>query len=67
MVSECSPCLLGQYNSCSAAQQPVELSEIILQNLSEQVAAPPGTGIGKRGGQSGRGQPFVDIEIRVAL
>ena len=28
---------------CSTAQQPGELSENILQPLSEQVAAPPGT------------------------
>ena len=31
---ESSPCLLGEHGSCSAAQQPVELSEnILLQNL----------------------------------
>ena len=40
--SESSPCLLGQQCSCSTAQQPGELSKNILQNLSEQVAAPPG-------------------------
>ena len=40
--SESSPSLLGQQCSCSTAQQPGELSENILQNLSEQVAAPPG-------------------------
>ena len=39
--SESSPCLLWQQCSCSTAQQPGELSENILQNLSEQVE--PGT------------------------
>ena len=43
MFSESSPCLQGQHGSCSTAQQPGELSEIILQNLLKQVAAPPGT------------------------
>ena len=33
MFSESSPCLLGQHSSCSTAQQPVELSKNILQNL----------------------------------
>ena len=33
MISESSPCLLGQHGSCSTAQRPVELSENILQNL----------------------------------
>ena len=33
MFSESSPCWLGQHGSCSSAQLPVELSEIMLQNL----------------------------------
>ena len=43
MFSESSTFLLGQHGSCSAAQQPGELSKNILQNLSGQEAAPPGT------------------------
>ena len=42
MFSESSLCLLGQHGSCSSAQLSVELSENIVQNLSEQMAAPPG-------------------------
>ena len=33
MFSESFSCLLGQHGRCSSAQQPVELSENILQNL----------------------------------
>ena len=33
MFSGTSPCFLGQHGSCSSAQQPVELSGNILQNL----------------------------------
>ena len=33
MFSESSPCLLGQHGTCSTVQQPVELSENILQNI----------------------------------
>ena len=33
MCSESLSCLLGQQSSCSTFQQPVELSENILQNL----------------------------------
>ena len=33
MVSESSPCLLGQNGSCRTDQQPVELSNNILQKL----------------------------------
>ena len=40
--SESSTRLQGQQCSCSTSQQPGELSENILQNHSEQVAAPPG-------------------------
>ena len=43
MFYESSPCLLGQHGSCSTAQHPGKLSEKSKLNLSEQVAAPPGT------------------------
>ena len=38
MFSESSSCLLGQHESCSAAQRPGELSENILHNLFRVVA-----------------------------
>ena len=41
MFSESFPCLLGQHDSCRAAQLPVELSENIFQNLWNKL--PPQT------------------------
>ena len=37
MFSESSLCLLGQHGSCSTAQQPVELSINISQNLQNKL------------------------------
>ena len=41
MFSEISPYLLGEHGSCSTAQRPGELSENILQNLSNDLMNNP--------------------------
>ena len=41
MLSESSPCLVGQHSSCRTFQQPVELSENIQQKLSHDLMNNP--------------------------
>ena len=41
MFSESFPCLLGQHGSCNPAQQAVELSENMVQNIFNKL--PPQT------------------------